>query len=205
MIFEKEKTLMASKKFVEDTQRLPDVVKRKTIILIGPMGTGKSTIAKLLKTQIDGMDRIGLDNKDQLEGLYKRRRNFKNFKNFEFMLTGTILSSLDRPYIIDFGAGHSIYEDKRLKEQLQRMCANFSNVILLLPSENKEESRRILAERRNFAYKSHKDQNNWHFITASDNYNLATHIIYEENKTPEEVAKEIVKLIQIKERESEQR
>ena len=81
---------------------------------------------------------------------------------------------------------------------MQLMCAEFSNIILLLPSANKEESRQILLERRNIKPGSHKDQDNWHFITAPDNYELATHIVYEKGKTPKDVAEEIGSLLRNK-------
>ena len=202
MIFERKKTLLASNRFLQDIHGLPDSVKNNTIILIGPMGTGKSTIAKLLANQIEGVDRIPLDSKEQLKGLYARRSNFRNFKNFEFVLTGTVLSSLRKPYVIDFGAGHSIYEDEKLREQMKKMCSQFKNIILLLPSKNKDMSRKILLERRNITLGSHKDQDNWHFITAPNNYELATDIVYEEGKTPEDVLQEIIQLVKSKERDN---
>ena len=149
MIFERRKTLSASNRFIQDIEKLPEEVKNNTIILIGPMGTGKSTIAKLISNQIEDIDRISLDNREGLKEIYKRRDSFRNFKNFEFVLTGTILSSLKRPHVIDFGAGHSIYKNKELREQMKQMCSEFKNVILLLPSEDREKSRRILLERRN--------------------------------------------------------
>lgn len=74
---------------------------------------------------------------------------------------------------------------------MQLMCAEFSNIILLLPSANKEESRQILLERRNIKPGSHKDQDNWHFITAPDNYELATHIVYEKVKHQKTLLKKL--------------
>ena len=127
------------------------------------------------------------------------------FKNFEFVLTGTVLSSLHRPYVIDFGAGHSIYEDEELRNKMKIMCSDFRNIILLLPTENKEESRKILLERRNIKEGSHKDQDNWHFITAPNNYELATNIVYEEGKNPEEVSNEILQIIRQKNIDSKER
>ena len=203
MIFEKQKTLKASDRFIQDICGLPDIVKNNTIILIGPMGTGKSTVAKLLENQIEGMHRISLDNKDLLKMLYEKERKFRDFKNFEFMLTGTVLSSLKKPYIIDFGAGHSVYEDKNLREQMKKMCAQFKNIILLLPSMDK--SREVLAERRKIKLSSHKDQDNWHFITSPNNYELATNTLYEENKTPEDISREILQLVKCKQKEGEDR
>lgn len=195
MIFERKKTLMASDRFIKDIYKLPDIIKNNTIILIGPMGTGKSTVAKLLKNKIEGIDRISLDDRERLKILYKKERKFGNFKNFEFVLTGTVLSSLNKPYIIDFGAGHSIYEDEILRSQMKKMCSQFKNIILLLPSKDKAKSREILAERRKIKLGSHKDQDNWHFITAENNYEIATNILYEENKTPEDISREIMKLV----------
>ena len=195
MIFERKKTLMASDRFIKDIYKLPDIIKNNTIILIGPMGTGKSTVAKLLKNKIEGIDRISLDDRERLNILYKNKRKFGNFKNFEFVLTGTVLSSLNKPYIIDFGAGHSIYEDEILRSQMKKMCSQFKNIILLLPSKDKAKSREILAERRKIKLGSHKDQDNWHFITAENNYEIATNILYEENKTPEDISREIMKLV----------
>lgn len=205
MIFEKQKTLKASDRFIQDICGLPDIVKNNTIILIGPMGTGKSTVAKLLENQIEGMHRISLDNKDLLKMLYEKERKFRDFKNFEFMLTGTVLSSLKKPYIIDFGAGHSVYEDKNLREQMKKMCAQFKNIILLLPSMDKEKSREVLAERRKIKLDSHKDQDNWHFITSPNNYELATNTLYEENKTPEDISREILQLVKCKQMEGKDR
>lgn len=199
MLFERKKTLLASNRFLQEIHKLPDIVKNDTIILIGPMGTGKSTIAQLLASQIQGLDRIPLDSKGHLEGLYRKRSKFSNFKNFEFVLTGTVLSSLKRPHVIDFGAGHSIYEDEELREQMKKMCSEFRNVILLLPSKDKDISREILLERRKIVSGSRKDKENWRFISASNNYELATDIIYEEGKTPEDVSKEIIELVKSKE------
>lgn len=195
MIFERKKTLMASDRFIKDIYKLPDIIKNNTIILIGPMGTGKSTVAKLLKNKIEGIDRISLDDRERLKILYKKERKFGNFKNFEFVLTGTVLSSLNKPYIIDFGAGHSIYENEILRSQMKKMCSQFKNIILLLPSKDKAKSREILAERRKIKLGSHKDQDNWHFITAENNYEIATNILYEENKKPEDISREIMKLV----------
>lgn len=78
------------------------------------------------------------------------------------------------------------------------MCNQFKNVILLLPSKDKDISRKILLERRNIPLGSHKDKENWYFLTAPDNYELATDIVYEEGKTPEEVSEEIIQLVKSK-------
>ena len=194
MIFERSKVISAADRFIKDIQNLPSEIRDNTIILIGPMGTGKSTIAKLLADS-EKKQRIAVDSRDQFEELYKRERSFRNFKNFEFALTGTILGSLKSPCVIDFGAGHSIYEDPVLREKMKAMCAQFKNIILLLPSKDNETSRQVLLERRKIKSGSHTDKDNWHFITAPNNYELATDIIYEEGKSPEEISAEILERI----------
>lgn len=106
----KKKNVVGQNRFIQDIHRLPGEIKNNTIILIGQMGTGKSTVAKLLSSN---GNRISLDDRKFLEVIYARRKRFSNFKNFEFGLTGTVLSTLKRPSVIDFGAGHSIYKDNR--------------------------------------------------------------------------------------------
>ena len=201
MILERKRTLAKANTFIKNANELPQEVKDDSIILIGPMGTGKSTIAKLLAEKIEGGSRIPLDSKGQLEELYKQKKLYRNFKNFEFVLTGTVLSTLNRPYVIDFGAGHSIYEDTEVRSKMQEICSNFKNIILLLPTKEKEANRKILLERRNIEEGSNKDKDNWHFISAPDNYELATNIIYEDGKTPEEIADEILQIVQMKKKE----
>lgn len=195
MIFERKKVISAADRFIKDISNLPLEIKNNTIILIGPMGTGKSTIARLLAGKIENAQRLAIDSRGQFEELYKKEKSFHNFKNFEFVLTGTILSSLKSPCVIDFGAGHSIYEDPILKGKMKEICSQFKNIVLLLPSQDNENSRRVLLERRNIKPGSHKDKDNWHFITAPNNYEIATHIVYEEGKSPEDISKEILNLV----------
>ena len=90
---------------------------------------------------------------------------------------------------------------------MQEMCSEFKNIILLLPSKDKDKSRRILSERRNIKLGSNKDKGNWHFLTAPNNYELATKIVYEEGKTPEDISREIIQLVkgEVKSKETDER
>lgn len=200
MIFERKKVISAADRFIKDIYHLPSEIKDNTIILIGPMGTGKSTIAKLLVDKLENVQGFSVDSRSQFETMYKKEKRFRSFKNFEFVLTGNILSSLKSPCIIDFGAGHSIYEDPIVRKKMREICSQFKNIILLLPSKDNETSRRILLERRKIQPGSNKDKDNWYFITAPNNYELATDIIYEEGKSVEEISEEILERINQKNR-----
>ena len=170
----------------------------KSIILIGPMGSGKSTIANLLCKKYN-MPHISLDSREQLSNLYERRHDFDSFKKFEFFLTGKVLTNLLEPTIIDFGAGHSIYEDVVMFLEMKSLISRFKNVILLIPSENKEESVAILNERKGIKSGSRQDFDNRHFIDMPCNYELATIIEYTKDKTPEHISNEIINQISQKE------
>lgn len=171
-----------------------------SILLIGPMGTGKSTISKKLN-ESTGFPRISLDDQEQLSSFYQHRNDFKNFKDFEFYLTSSVLTSINEPTIIDFGAGHSVYENPVMFYEMQKLIKKFKNVELVLPSENVDESLKIVNERMSSRGRcgSHNAfDTNKHFIESPCNYELATDIVYTHNMTPDEIANVILTQIQSK-------
>ena len=140
------------------------------------------------------MPRISLDNREQLNEFYSNEKSFNNFKDFEFYLTGSVLTTLTEPSVIDFGAGHSVYEDPVMFYEMSKLINKFTNVVYMIPSENKEESiqilnNRILQRNKNLSSQTLKD--NRHFISMSCNEQLATIIQYTKDKTPEQISKEI--------------
>ncbi len=166
-----------------------------SILLIGPMGTGKSTISKKLN-EATNMPRISLDDRKQLQDFYHNRGRFTNFKDFEFYLTSSVLTSLQEPSIIDFGAGHSVYENPIMFYEMQRLIGKFKNVELILPCENKDESLRIVNERicsRDGNGQQNAFDINRHFIESPCNYELATDVIYTQNMTQDEITNAILK------------
>ena len=190
----------------EKVQRLEQLVNRNidsnilenSIILIGPMGSGKSTIASLLCRKCN-MPHISLDNRNQLADLYEQRHKYANFKEFEFFLTGTVLTNLSEPTIIDFGAGHSVYENASLFLEMKSLLSKFSNVILLIPSADKEESLAILNARKGISPGSKEYYDNKHFVAIPCNYELATFTEYTKNKDQEQISDEIINHINQKE------
>lgn len=175
------------------SQNIDPKVAQNSILLIGPMWAGKTTIANIISTTLN-MPRISLDNREQLNEFYSNEKSFNNFKDFEFYLTGSVLTTLTEPSVIDFGAGHSVYEDPVMFYEMSKLINKFTNVVYMIPSENKEESiqilnNRILQRNKNLSSQTLKD--NRHFISMSCNEQLATIIQYTKDKTPEQISKEI--------------
>lgn len=181
-------------------------VMENSIILIGPMGVGKSTVARELCKKIS-LPRVSLDNKEQLARYYSQRDKFSHSKEFEFYLTASVLTDLKKPAVIDFGAGHSIYENPIMFFEVKKLITSFSNVVFLISSEDKEKSMEILNKRI-----SKRDGNipkatadNKHFTERSNlNSQLASIIMYTQNKTPSEVAEELIGRINQKRQEKKE-
>ncbi len=172
-------------------KQVSDDVLNNSIILIGPLGAGKSTISNHLASTLD-MPKISLDNRKQLSYLYQQRKNFKNNKEFEFFLTGSVLTNLSEPTIIDFGAGHSIYENPIMFLEIQQLIQQFHNVVLLMPSTDKEESLTILNQRKKIEEGSNQERDNRHFLSSHCNYALKTITQYTKEKSPEEITSELL-------------
>lgn len=167
-----------------------------SIILIGPMGVGKSTIAEELyeKTKLP---KISLDDRNFLSSIYSQREKFDNFKDFEFYLTTRVLSGINQPTVIDFGAGHSIYENPLMFIEMKKFLSKFQNVVFLIPSQDKEISLNIVNQRLTKKRNVNKQQlnDNRHFVYSPCNESLATITEYTFNKSPEEIANDIIEQI----------
>ncbi len=169
----------------------------KSILLIGPSGAGKSTVAEELR-QITQMPRLCLDriaNQDRNTGFMK---NFRNADEYNSYMIKSILSRAKAegiPGIVDFGAGHSVYRNLEIFNEVKSELKPFKNIILLLPSVDINESLRIMAERSTGDYSTNKE-----FITSPCNRELATMTIYGNNRMPNEIAHEICKKIDEREK-----
>ena len=178
------------------------------IILIGPMGSGKSTIARLLE------EKIGLSNVpiDYIRWYYYFQHGFKlstqkQFQDFEdkanywkqYDLIAIEKALLDFPKaIIDFGAGHSYYPAENQLQQVREIIEKFPNVFLLLPSADIEESYTILSKRIRVLWPQIEDgvvEYNRKFLEHPSNRILSKHIIYSKDKSPEDNVEEIISLL----------
>ncbi|MBD2777077.1 shikimate kinase [Iningainema tapete] len=180
---------------------------KSDIILIGPISAGKSTLGKLLADKLNlpqcSMDDLRWDYYKEIgynEELVKSKKEALDFwelqhywKPFEAYAVERLLSEHSQ-CVIDFGAGHSVYEDAILFGRVQQALALYPNVVLLLPSPNLDESVRILSE-RNKSMPDGIQEINEHFVRHTSNYMLAKFTVYTLDKTPEETCDEILNLI----------
>lgn len=189
----------------------------QTIVLIGPMGAGKTTMGELLSKRLNRpwiqMDEvryqyyqeIGYDEDAAREKRAQGRQALIAYwKPFEAHAVERILA--DHPgSVIDFGAGHSVYEDSRLFERVKAALAPYRNVILLLPSPDQDEALAVLSERLRQDFADDPDMSpedvdeilrlNEGFLRHPSNAQLATHTVYTNGKTADQTCDEILSLI----------
>ncbi|NEZ66807.1 shikimate kinase [Leptolyngbyaceae cyanobacterium CCMR0082] len=179
------------------------------IILIGPQGVGKSTIGELLAQQLDlpqcSMDEhrwnyyneIGYD-----DAIAKQKREtegawgiIRYWKPFEVYAVERLLSEHTN-CVIDFGAGHSVYDDPLLFQRVKRALAPYPNVVLLMPSPDLEESLDIL-NTRNHKLPEDIRRTNEHFVRYPSNCTLAKFTVYTKAKTPAETCHEVLQVVNV--------
>jgi shikimate kinase len=186
-----------------------------SLILIGPIGAGKSTIGKLLAERLSlprySMDELrwayyaetGYD--EEKAGMLRSKQGVKAllayWKPFEAHAVERLLAD-HRSGIIDMGAGHSVYEDETLFARVRNAMAPFPHIILLLPSPDVDESAATLRARLEQEFQNDNAQRlpavlelNDHFLHHPSNARLATAVVYTNGKTPEETCEAILSLL----------
>ena len=183
-----------------------------TIILIGPLGAGKTTVGHLLAKKLglpfcsvdhvrwEYYQKVGYDQMlaSQIAASDQGVQGVLRYsKPYEVQMVEKVLT--DHHGIIDFGASNSVYEDKGLFARVANALAPFPHVILLLPSPNLDESIEILKNRltqmlteAGKEFTAELFELNQYFVKQPSNLQLAKLVIYTKNKTPEEICDEIV-------------
>lgn len=175
------------------------------VFLIGPIGAGKSTLGKLLAQRLgrpqialddirwDYYKEIGYDETVQQEineqegfvGVYRY------WKPFEVHAVVRAIQD-HHDCVMDFGAGHSVHENDADFARIQALLAPYPNVILILPSPDLDESVAILEERN--TPRIGEVSLTRYLATHQAFRTLATHVVYTQDNTPEEISEEIVHL-----------
>lgn len=160
-----------------------------SIILIGPSGAGKTTMAKYFENILN-MPRINLDKMELDARDFNLRNQFGTNEDFYYYLIKTAIDLAlknETAYVIDFGANHSIYHDSKVLEEVKKLLKPFKNIVLLLPYRDKQKAITVMSNR------SHGDtSNNAEFYDSLSNKELQTMTIYGEGRTPKEIADEIL-------------
>jgi hypothetical protein len=184
-----------------------------SIILIGPIGVGKTTVGRLLAESL-GLPLCSVD--DVRSGYYEKigydkslassiaaseqgiRSVLRYTEPFDVQMIKMLLVDFQRS-VIDLGASNSVYEDKGLLAQVEHVLEPYPNVILLIPSPDKKESVEILKDRltrmlteMGKPFSDELFKLNEYFIQQSSNYKLAKRVIYTKDKASEVIQDEII-------------
>ncbi len=176
---------------------------RGPIILIGPMQTGKSTVAQRLSERL-GLPRESLDDHrwryyeeigftraemQRIDAAEGAQGVIDYWKRFDAHAVDRLLTEFTRG-VFDFGAGHSVYDDPDALERVRVRLEPFPNVVLLLPSPDADESVRILEQRSTPTIGG--VELNRYLVTSPASRALAKLVVYTEGKTPEDTRDEIL-------------
>lgn len=183
-----------------------------TIILIGPLGAGKTTVGQLLAEKLglpfcsvdtareEYYQKVGYDQAlaSQIAASEQGMHEVLRYsKPFEARMVEQILA--DYHGVIDFGASNSVYEDEGLFTRVENALAPYPNVILLLPSPDLDDSAEILKDRLiRMLIEAGKEftdelfELNEYFVKHPSNRQLAKQTVYTQGKTPEEICDELV-------------
>ena len=167
------------------------------------MNSGKSTLAKLLAAELgvqrrslddlrwDYYAEVGYDEKVAgARGAEGFAALYQYWKPFEAHAVTRILATHSN-CVIDFGAGHSVYDDEQQFNQV-RQALEPHRVVLTLPSPDPEESIRTLHGRSANLPDDVRNVNEY-FVRHHSNFSLAKLIVYTNGKTPVETRDEILR------------
>ncbi len=119
----------------------------------------------------------------------ERFAGYRYWKRFELYGIERLLSEHNN-CVIDFGAGHSVYEDDADFARARELLSPYENVVLLLPSPDLDESVEILKQRSQLTING--VEMNRFFMTHPSSQKLAKQVIYTKGKTPEKIKEEIL-------------
>ncbi len=175
------------------------------ILFIGPVRTGKSTLASLLASTLN-LPHVSLD---ELRWDYYREIGYDDHLAKQIREQGGFLAlvfyrQLFDPYsveqvlgeypeaVIDCGAGVGPYESHEQFNRVQALFEPVPNIFLLLPSPDMEETLSILRQRDHDPPIDLQFDINQHFLNHPGYRMLAKHTIFTKGKTPDQTCLEII-------------
>lgn len=174
------------------------------VVLIGPPCAGKTTLAALLSIRLrcphysldnEGWKYYGEAGYDASQAKSVREQGgFGAFVNYMQPFAAHAVERFlgeHQNYVADFGAAHSVYDDRGLFERVARALARCKNVLLILPSGDREESLRILRERPRMSIGGVDAI--LYVIDFHLRTKLAKRVVYTHDKRPDETADEIIR------------
>ena len=178
----------------------------QSVVLIGPYGVGKSTVAELLATA-RSQSYYALDecawNYYRETGLTPETvETVGDFDSPKWQpyhahaVTRFLHDHQPEICVMDLGAGHALYDGCYL-DKMKTVLAPYE-VILLLPSPQLDRSMHDLNVRNSVhAIKQTQPHAEWNtfFLNHPSSYQLARHIVYTGDKTPLETSNDILALL----------
>jgi hypothetical protein len=178
-----------------------------TLILIGPMGAGKGTAGRLLAAALDRPYR----SLDELSAPFYAEAGYDEGTERRIAASEGLLAALRyrEPFnlhamerslavypdsILDFGAGHAIYDDPGRLERARRLLAPYPHVVLLLPAQDEDEAVRLLHARRPLPTGVGFDLHRYAVAHPAPRA-LAKWVVYTGGKGPQETRDEVLALI----------
>jgi len=175
----------------------------KPIILIGPIGVGKTTIGKLLAQKLSipffsldeeekqhtvpvGYDVTQYDFIKEQQGslaAYEYARGFFDEAVVRFFAE-------HNNGVFDLGGGHPVVPDPKKQQRIKKVLEPYRNIFLLMPTQDVAESLDILRKRNEVA--EGEDDFNVLYFKDKTFWDIAKFVMYTEGKTPKETCKEIL-------------
>ncbi len=189
---------------------------KSIVVLIGPMSVGKSTLAKKLAKRL-GVQRVELD---EVRGKFYNEIGYDEkhasvivgkegmmglihyWKPFEAHAVERALEEY-KNCVMDFGAGHSVYEDPELFRRVEEALQPIKFVFLILPSPDLDRSVEIVNQRFSELLVNEVGKIdpellslNEHFVRHPSNAKLAKKTFYTEGRSANATAEEILAWIE---------
>ncbi len=187
---------------------------KQSIILIGPMATGKTVIAEKL-SELTGYYNYPVD---RLKWYYRFQNGYdinKGRRVLQVQGFGGLVNYAHRYFgvedlenlltkfkgIIDLGASDTHCEDHVRCEKLIQLFKGYPNVFLILPYEDSQKSIDLLNSRLIKRYKNHPFkyasiesymEKNEEFVLSMMNQHLAKHVIFANDRAPYLIAQELL-------------